>query len=218
MTGFLAWLRGGRPFPYPRHTAGSAMAMFYFVGGLTILLILLLPHPATLHIGVMLVIGGVSPLLGLAILRLRFRLATSAYPWLLVVGTGIVTVLMATAGSRSDSGSFSFFYTWIVIYALLFFSPVSAAAQVGVAAAAYLTVWVSLDPSETNIGVHAGAGHSGFRHRHDRPGREDAVTRPRGQRDRLADGRRQSPRTGPATGLRGGRDDGSPTDPCRRHD
>src|SRR5665811_726487 len=29
---------------------------------------------------------------------------------------------------------------------------VSAAAQVGVAAAAYLTVWVSLDPSETNIG------------------------------------------------------------------
>ncbi len=152
MTGFLAWLRGGRPFPYPRHTAGSAMAMLYFAGGLTTLLILLLPHPATLDIGVMLVIGGVSPLLGLAILRLRFRLATSAYPWLLVVGTGIVTVLMATAGSRSASGSFSFFYTWIVIYALLFFSPVSAAAQVGVAAAAYLTVWVSLDPSETDIG------------------------------------------------------------------
>src|SRR5450756_129870 len=136
----------------PRDPAGSAMAMFYFVGGLTTLLILLLPHPATLDIGVMLVIGGVSPLVSLAILRLRFRLATSAYPWLLVAGTGIVTVLMATAGSRSASGSFSFFYTWIVIYALLFFSPVSAAAQVGVAAAAYLTVWVSLDPSETNIG------------------------------------------------------------------
>lgn len=152
MTGFLAWLRGGRPFPYPRHTAASAMAMFYFAGGLTTLLILLLPHPATLDIGVMLVIGGVAPLVSLAILRLRFRLPTSAYPWLLVVGTGIVTVLMATAGSRSDSGSFSFFYTWVVIYALLFFSPVSAAAQVGVAAAAYLTVWVSLDPSGTNIG------------------------------------------------------------------
>ena len=109
MTGFLAWLRGGRPFPYPRHTAGSAMAMLYFAGGLTTLLILLLPHPATLDIGVMLVIGGVAPLVGLAILRLRFRLATSAYPWLLVVGTGIVTVLMATAGSRSGSESFSFF-------------------------------------------------------------------------------------------------------------
>src|SRR5665811_837960 len=79
MTGFLAWLRGGRPFPYPRHTAGSAMAMLYFAGGLTTLLILLLPHPATLDIGVMLVIGGVAPLVSLAILRLRFRLATSAY-------------------------------------------------------------------------------------------------------------------------------------------
>src|ERR1035437_9389347 len=66
--------------------------------------------------------------------------------------------------------------------------------------------------------VRAGAGHSGFRHRHDRPGRDDTVPRPRGQRDRLADGRRQSPRTGPGTGLRGGRDDGSPTAPCRRHD
>ena len=57
MNKLRAWLLRGRPYPYPRHVASSAMALLYLVGGLTALLTLLLPHPKTLHFGVMIVIG-----------------------------------------------------------------------------------------------------------------------------------------------------------------
>jgi hypothetical protein len=42
------------------------MARFYLVGGLTTLL-LLLPHPGSLNIAFMLVIGGVAPFVALGV-------------------------------------------------------------------------------------------------------------------------------------------------------
>lgn len=120
------------------------MALLYLAGGLTTLLILVLPHPRTLHFGVMTVIGATSPPMALAIQLLRHRLPIAAYPWLLAVGTVIVTVLVGTAGSTSAFVSFSFFYTWIALYSVLFFAPAVVAVQIAAVGLAYGSVvpWV----------------------------------------------------------------------------
>ena len=132
----------GRPFPYPPETAGTAMALLYLVGGLTALLIVLLPHPATLNITIILVVGSSTPFVALAVWVLRHRLPAAAYHWLLAFGSAVITVLVAAAGSHSALVSTSFFYTWVVIYAVLFFPPLGVVAQIGATAIAYGTVLV----------------------------------------------------------------------------
>lgn len=146
-TRFRNWLIGARPYPYARETTAFAMASLYLVGGLTTLGVLILPHPSTLNVGVMLVIGGAAPLVALAIGLLRNHLPPRAYPWLLAIGTGIITTLVATGGSTTASVTFSFFYLWIVMYSLLFFSPIITIVQLATAAAAYGTVltWQASD-------------------------------------------------------------------------
>jgi diguanylate cyclase (GGDEF)-like protein len=113
------------------------MALLFLVGGVTTLLLLVLPHPPTLHVPVMLVIGATAPLLALAVQLSRHRLPAAAYPWLVLVGTGIVTVLVATAGSDAAAVSFGFYYTWIILYSVLFFSPLGVVTQTAAAAFAY---------------------------------------------------------------------------------
>ena len=127
------------------------MALLYVIGGLTTLLVLALPHPPSLHVATMLTLGAASPFAGLAVYRLRHRLPSWAYPWLLPLGTGIVTILISSTGSYPAMVSFSFFYTWIVIYALLFFSPLGVAVQVGVAMAGYWVALTLYDNSETDL-------------------------------------------------------------------
>jgi diguanylate cyclase (GGDEF)-like protein len=144
---FLARLRRTRPFPYPRAMAGAAMALLYLAGSVTALLTLVFPHPPTLNDGVVLVLSLMAIPAGTAVYFLRHRLPSGAYPWLLAAGTGIVTVLVAIGGSGSVTVSFSFFYLWVVTYALLFFSPLHAALQLGLAAVAYGSVLARLEQS-----------------------------------------------------------------------
>lgn len=134
-----------RPFPYPRETAGSAMALLYLVGGLTALLIVLLPHPTTLNIPVILSVSAATPVVALAVWLARHRLPAAAYPWLLALGSAVITLLVAVAGSHSALVSTSFFYTWVVIYAVLFFTPGKALGQIGGAAGAYAAVLLLSD-------------------------------------------------------------------------
>jgi diguanylate cyclase (GGDEF)-like protein len=113
------------------------MGLLFLSGGVTSLLTLVLPHPATLNELLLLLLAITTPLVALALWLLRHRLPIRVYPWLLGVGTGIVTLLVATAGSTSAAVTFSFFYMWIVLYAVMFFSPLGVLLQVAVAAAAY---------------------------------------------------------------------------------
>ncbi|MBE0011135.1 MULTISPECIES: GGDEF domain-containing protein [unclassified Arthrobacter] len=83
-------------------------------------------------------------LAGITIFLLRHRIPAAAQPWLLATGTVVVTIFTATGGSTSAVVSFSFFYLWIVIYALLFLNPLVAALQIGFAAVTYLGVAVLL--------------------------------------------------------------------------
>jgi diguanylate cyclase (GGDEF)-like protein len=144
MAEFLNRLGRNHPFPYPRQSAVSAMALLYVSGGMTILLVLVFPHPPTLSVGVLLVVGTVSPVVGLSLYFVRHRLPEAALPWFLVIDTGIISTLVATSGSRTVAVSFSFFFTWVVMYCLLFFTPLCAAFHIGIAAAAYGVCLVSL--------------------------------------------------------------------------
>ena len=147
----MTWLLRTRPFPYPRQVAGSAMALFYAAGAVTTLLVLVLPHPRTLHVRLMLVLSLVALLLALAIYASRHLLPDAAYPYLLAVGSAMVTILTGSAGGYSEMVSFSFFYMWIVVYAVLFFSPLGIAAQIGLAMAGYWVVSALYDDSAADL-------------------------------------------------------------------
>lgn len=145
MTELRTALLAARPYPYSRQTAARAMALLWLVGGITSLLVVVLPHPPTLHREVLLAIGLVAPLKAAVIYRLREVLPRRIYPWLLGTGTGVTTALVAAGGGGTASVSFSFFYTWVVIYALLFFPPITAGVQLVGAALAYGIVLWSMD-------------------------------------------------------------------------
>ena len=147
---FWNWFLRTRPFPYPRQVAGTAMALLYVAGGLTTLLVLALPHPTSLQVPIMLTLGFTAPLFGLAIYRLRHRVPSSAYPWLLATGTAIITILTGATGGYSEMVSFSFFFMWIVLYAVLFFSPLGVTVQVGVVMAGYWATSAFYDNSDAD--------------------------------------------------------------------
>jgi hypothetical protein len=76
------------------------MALLYISGGVTILLVLAFPHPPTLSVGVLLVLGSVAPVIGLVLYVIRYRLLEAALPWLLgcderqQIGGGVVQLLL----------------------------------------------------------------------------------------------------------------------------
>lgn len=144
MTRLQQLLFSARPFPYSKQTAARAMALLWLVGGITTLLVSFLPHPETMQRDVMIAIGLTSPIVAAVTYLLRDRLPRTAYPWLLGIGTAIVTVLVAAGGGGTASVSLSFFYTWVAVYALLFFRPLVAAIELVVAAGAYTTVLVAM--------------------------------------------------------------------------
>ena len=127
------------------------MALLYVIGGLTTLLVLALPHPPALEVPIMLALGATSPFVGLAVYLLRHRLPMAAYPWLLAVGTVIITVMSVATGGYSEMVSFSFFYIWIVLYAVLFFSPFGIAAQVGLVMVGYWAISALYDDSGVDM-------------------------------------------------------------------
>lgn len=146
-----AWSRRARSFPYPRQIAASALAMFLVVGGLTTLLTIALPHPPNLHVPTMLVVGAAAPVAGLVVYRLRHRLPSSAYPWLLATATVILTAVIASTGTYSAMVSYSFFYTWVVLYAVLFFSPLGVALQTALVMTGYATFTTLYDNSDADL-------------------------------------------------------------------
>lgn len=118
------------------------MALLWLVGGITLLLATILPHPPTLNIPLLVIIGLTSCVTAAAIHRMADRLPIASHPWLMTVGTGIITTLVATGGSTSMSVAFSFFYIWVVLYSLMFLSRLATVIQLGLAGTAYATVLV----------------------------------------------------------------------------
>jgi diguanylate cyclase (GGDEF)-like protein len=134
-----SWARRARPFPYSQGVAAGAMSLMWAVGGSASMLAVLLPHPRGMHVLVVVLIGATAPFVAAVVWSLRNQLPEGTFPLLLAIGTVIVTVLVAVGAGTSPAAaaSFGFFYIWIVMYALMFFAPLTAAAEIAGAAMAY---------------------------------------------------------------------------------
>ncbi|WP_155849427.1 hypothetical protein [Arthrobacter sp. H20] len=83
---FLNWLRRTRPFPYSREVAVTAMALFYLVGGVAMLLVLAFPHPSTLNDRLLVGLGALLIVIGLSVYKLRRRTPLAVLSWMLAAG------------------------------------------------------------------------------------------------------------------------------------
>jgi diguanylate cyclase (GGDEF)-like protein len=148
---FWSWARRARPFPYSRDVAAGAMSLMWAVGGSVSILAVLLPHPRGMHVLVVLVIATTAPFVAAAVWLLRNQLPAATFPLLLAIGTVIITILVAVGAGTSPAAaaSFGFFYIWIVMYALMFFAPVAAAAEIVGAAMAYALLATGVSPFRT---------------------------------------------------------------------
>jgi diguanylate cyclase (GGDEF)-like protein len=120
------------------------MSLLWTVGGLVSLLTTVLPHPDGMNTLVMIMIGVTSPLVAALIWWRQDHLPGWMFPTLLLVGTGIVSTLVLVAGGGSSATSFTFFYTWVVLYAVMFFAPITAALEIAAAGIAYAVVSIVL--------------------------------------------------------------------------
>jgi len=118
--------------------AAAAMALMFLVGGLTTLLAAVVSRTSEVPTGLLYVIGLASPCAAALLWWKRRRLPRRLHPWLVALGTGLVTLLMAKSGSAAVVEAFSFYFTWIVLFALLFMRPRQVIFQLLLVAVGYL--------------------------------------------------------------------------------
>jgi diguanylate cyclase (GGDEF)-like protein len=146
-----SWARRARPFPYSQDVAAGAMSLMWAVGGTVCLLVVLLPHPRGMHVPVVAVIGVTATFVAAATWLLRTQLPGATFPLLLAIGAALITILVSEGAGTSPAAaaSFSFFYIWVVMYALMFFAPVMAAVEIAGAALAYTLLATGVSPFRT---------------------------------------------------------------------
>jgi len=126
-----------RSFDHPAIMATVLGALF--LAGATIgALSVILPHPSEYDSSALWGNVGITYLFGFSVLLLRWRLPV----WALQVGVLIGTIIVTRAVyyGHDPSGSYTFWYLWICVYAFFFFGPRWGALHVGFVGAAY--AWV----------------------------------------------------------------------------
>ena len=117
---------------------GAALSVMFLLGGLTMLVCAALAHGDAVDERVLVGIGVAAPLVGAALWLRRRRLPVALHGWLVTFGTVLLTGLIASSGRSSVGVSFSFFFTWVVLYSVLFLEPRQVALQLVLAAAGYV--------------------------------------------------------------------------------
>ena len=120
-----------------------SLAFLYASGATLGALSLWLPHPA--HHDDLGLAGAIAAayVTAAALLVVGRRMPVAAYPLLVVLGTGLITIAIAFSGEGSSV--YATFYIWVGLYAFYFFSTLQALLQsalVGVAYAAVLAFGV----------------------------------------------------------------------------
>lgn len=119
-------LRRAGAYPYPRRTLARMMALMWIVGGLSALLSAVLPHPAAMNVTVFYSLGLTAPFVGSLLLVLQDRVPPWVHHVMLVTGSGLITVMVNSAGAGSAAAALTYFYTWVIVFAVVFFSPLAA--------------------------------------------------------------------------------------------
>lgn len=144
MLGGLMRRRWARPFPYGRRLLGGAMSLMWTAGGLMGVLTVVLPHRNDLVVSVIATVSVAALAVGVSTWLARDLLGVGTLAGITAVGTAAITVTVAAGGGEATSVSFSFLYTWIVVYAVMFFPPVLAGLEIALAVAAYAAVYLYL--------------------------------------------------------------------------
>ena len=119
-------LRRAGAYPYPRRTLARMMALMWIVGGISALLSAVLPHPPAMNVAVFYSLGLSAPAVGWLLLALADRVPPWVHHVLLVIGSGLVTLMVVSAGAGSAAAALTYFYTWVIVFAVVFFSPLAA--------------------------------------------------------------------------------------------
>lgn len=109
----------------------------FVLGGLTMLACAAVASSGSVYEPTLIGIGVGAPFIGAGLWLRRRRLPAVLHPWLVAFGTVLLTGLIASSGSSSVGVSFSFFFTWIALYSVLFLEPHQVALQLVLAAAGY---------------------------------------------------------------------------------
>ena len=139
--------RTGQP-PAPNTDERNALmartlALLFAAGAsLSLMLFLVLPHPEADVRGMLATIGFTFAATAWVVTRGE-RIPTSLYPWLVAVGTVVITVGIYFRGE--PTAPHALFYLWIVFYSCYFLSRLAAVGQLALAMAGYGIVLMLAD-------------------------------------------------------------------------
>ena len=140
--------------PVPEREQGPSMAsraaaVMMLTGAALVLVTVLLPPPAQGSDTLILAFGGLSGLMGVALLRFR-EVPEAVLGIGTVVGTVVITLCTREAGLfGSGADDNEVLYLWVCLYAFYFFSLPHALFQLGVVAVAYGILLVEQAPADT---------------------------------------------------------------------
>jgi diguanylate cyclase (GGDEF)-like protein/putative nucleotidyltransferase with HDIG domain len=118
-----------------RATMARALAFLFAAGAaMTLGVLLVLPHPEG-DVAGMLGTVGIAFAAALGILLSHRRIAPATYPWLVTLGTVLIT--LGIQFRDTPTAAHALFYLWVVLYSGYFLSRRATLAQVGLALAGY---------------------------------------------------------------------------------
>jgi diguanylate cyclase (GGDEF)-like protein/putative nucleotidyltransferase with HDIG domain len=119
------------------------LALLFAAGAsLSLMLFLVLPHPEANVSGMLATIAVTFAITACVVAR-RERIPAGAYPWLVALGTVLITVGIYFRGE--PTAPHALFYLWIVFYSCYFLGRITAVAQLVLAMAGYGAVLVLAD-------------------------------------------------------------------------
>jgi diguanylate cyclase (GGDEF)-like protein/putative nucleotidyltransferase with HDIG domain len=118
-----------------RATMARSLAFLFAAGAtLSLAVLLLLPHPEADTAGMLATIGA-AYVAAIVLLRGHARIGVAAYPWIVALGTALITLAIHFRGN--PSAAHALFYIWLILYAGHFLSRRATFIQVAVALAGY---------------------------------------------------------------------------------
>jgi diguanylate cyclase (GGDEF)-like protein/putative nucleotidyltransferase with HDIG domain len=130
----------GTPFDEHSHRATMARALaFLFAAGATLTLAVLvaLPHPEA-DVAGMLATVGIGYGAALVVLLRQERIGSAAYPWIVALGTVLITLGMQFRAT--PTAAHALLYLWVILYSGYFLSRRATFAQLALALTGYAAV------------------------------------------------------------------------------
>ena len=126
---------------------GLVAGWLFLAGAALCVLAMLLPHSPKVDGAAIWIEAGATALASLPLLVWARRLPRGAYPAVMLVGTGVITVTMYFNGERlgAPSAGTQVLYVWVALYAGYFFTRAEIALQLAAIAACYAAILAIVD-------------------------------------------------------------------------